>query len=243
MVVLPDADVDAAADAAISAAYGSAGERCMAISVVVAVGAVADPLVDAIVAPDPRGRGGPRRPGRVDDGPAHHQRPSRPRALLRGRRGRRGRDRSWSTARAPTVDDGFFVGCSLLDDVEPGMTVYDDEIFGPVLSVVRVASFDDALALGERQPVRQRGRAVHPRRRRGPALRARGRPWGWSASTCRSRCRSRGTRSAGWKASLFGDAPVYGPEGIRFYTRPKVVTSRWPDPASSVIDLGFPTNH
>ena len=140
------------------------------------------------------------------------------------------------------VDDGFFVGCSLLDDVEPGMTVYDDEIFGPVLSVVRVASFDDALALVNGNPY---GNGVALFTRDGGVARRFERevtvgmvginvpipvPVAWHSF-------------GGWKASLFGDAPVYGPEGIRFYTRPKVVTSRWPDPASSVIDLGFPTNH
>ena len=131
MVVLPDADVDAAADAAVSAAYGSAGERCMAISVVVAVGSVADPLVDAIAEPHSRRRRRPRRRPGVDDGTAHHRvstatgsGPTSTRAAEEGA------DVVVDGATAPERD-GFFVGCSLIDRVEPGMAVYDDEIFGP----------------------------------------------------------------------------------------------------------------
>jgi malonate-semialdehyde dehydrogenase (acetylating)/methylmalonate-semialdehyde dehydrogenase len=137
--------------------------------------------------------------------------------------------------------EGFFVGCSLVDNVEPGMSVYDDEIFGPVLSVVRAPSFDDALALVNSNPY---GNGVALFSRDGGVARRFERevnvgmvginvpipvPVAWHSF-------------GGWKASLFGDTPIYGPEGIRFYTHPKVVTTRWPDPASSVIDLGFPTN-
>ncbi len=244
MVVLPDADVDAAADAAISAGYGSAGERCMAISVVVAVGAVADPLVEAIAARIPDIVVGPG----VDDtsmmGP-----------LIT--REHRDRVQSYLTradddgavvvvdgspvTTAEGLGDGFFMGCSLIDNVEPGMAVYDDEIFGPVLSVVRVPTFDDALALVNANPY---GNGVALFSRDGGAARRFERdvnvgmvginvpipvPVAWHSF-------------GGWKASLFGDAPIYGPEGIRFYTHPKVVTTRWPDPATSVIDLGFPTH-
>ncbi len=240
MVVLPDADVDAAADAAISAGYGSAGERCMAISVVVAVGAVADPLVSAIAARIPEVVIGPGDAAGSMMGPlitSDHR--DRVRSYVAGASGEGATvvvDGS-----AATADDGFFVGCSLIDDVEPGMTVYDDEIFGPVLSVVRVATFDDALALVNGNPY---GNGVALFTRDGGVARRFERdvtvgmvginvpipvPVAWHSF-------------GGWKASLFGDAPVYGPEGIRFYTRPKVVTTRWPDPATSVIDLGFPTN-
>ena len=143
---------------------------------------------------------------------------------------------------APPGGDGFFVGCALLDEVEPGMKAYDDEIFGPVLSVVRVASYDDAVALVNANPY---GNGVALFTRDGGAARAFQRqvdvgmvginvpipvPVAWHSF-------------GGWKASLFGDSAMYGPEGVRFYTRPKVVTTRWPDPASSAIDLGFPTNH
>ena len=240
MVVLPDADVDAAADAAISAAYGSAGERCMAISVVVAVGAVADPLVDAIASRIPEVVVGPGDQSGSMMGPLiTEQHRDRVRSYI-GRASGEGAKVVVDGSTA-TVDDGFFVGCSLIDEVEPGMAVYDDEIFGPVLSVVRVASFDDALGLVNGNPY---GNGVALFTRDGGVARRFERevtvgmvginvpipvPVAWHSF-------------GGWKASLFGDAPVYGPEGIRFYTRPKVVTSRWPDPASSVIDLGFPTN-
>ena len=176
MVVLPDADVDAAADAAISAAYGSAGERCMAISVVVAVGDGRRPAGRRDRGADPRARGRARRPiADIDDGTAHHPRAPRPGAVVRRQR---------PPTRVPTVvvdghparsdGDGFFVGVSLLDNVEPGMAVYDDEIFGPVLSVVRVADLRRGRRARQREPLRQRRRAVHPRRRRRPSVRARG---------------------------------------------------------------------
>jgi malonate-semialdehyde dehydrogenase (acetylating)/methylmalonate-semialdehyde dehydrogenase len=244
MVVLPDADLDAAADAAVSAAYGSAGERCMAISVVVAVGAVADSLVDAIAKRIPDVVVGPGDAAGSMMGPLiTREHRDRVRSYV---------DRAAGDGAVVVVDgssaasseglrDGFFVGCSLVDHVEPGMPVYDDEVFGPVLSVVRVATYDDALALVNANPY---GNGVALFSRDGGAARRFERdvnvgmvginvpipvPVAWHSF-------------GGWKASLFGDAPIYGPEGIRFYTHPKVVTTRWPDPASSVIDLGFPTN-
>ena len=240
MVVLPDANIDAAANAAVSAAYGSAGERCMAISIVVAVGAVADPLVEAIASRIPEIVIGP------GDDPASMMGP-----LIT--REHRDRVRSY-IERAPsegarvvvdglisTPRDGFFSGCSLLDGVKPGMRVYDDEIFGPVLGVVRVSSYVEAVELINANPY---GNGVALFTRDGSAARRFEReiqvgmvginvpipvPVAWQSF-------------GGWKASIFGDAPIYGPEGIRFYTRPKVVTSRWRDMASSEIDLGFP-NH
>jgi malonate-semialdehyde dehydrogenase (acetylating)/methylmalonate-semialdehyde dehydrogenase len=240
MVVLPDAELDAAADAAISAAYGSAGERCMAISVVVAVGSVADPLVDAIAARIPDVVVGP------GDDPASMMGP-----LITAEH--RDRVRSYverAPAEGATVvvdgtravsDDGFFVGCSLVDGVEPGMRVYDDEIFGPVLSVVRVASLADALTLVNASPY---GNGVALFTRDGGAARRFEREVqvGMIGINVPIPVPVASHSFGGWKASLFGDTTMYGPEGIHFYTRPKVVTSRWPDPATSVIDLGFPSN-
>jgi malonate-semialdehyde dehydrogenase (acetylating)/methylmalonate-semialdehyde dehydrogenase len=241
MIVLPDADLDAAADAAISAAYGSAGERCMAISVVVAVGQVADPLVDAIA----------KRIPDVVVGPGDDEKSMMGPLITREHRERvcsyveRAADEGarvvvdGSVALDGMGGEGFFLGCSLLDDVKPGMRVYEDEIFGPVLDVVRVASFDDAVSLVNANPY---GNGVALFTRDGGVARRFERevkvgmvginvpipvPVGWYSF-------------GGWKASLFGDAPIYGPEGIRFYTRSKVITSRWPEPATSVIDLGFP---
>jgi malonate-semialdehyde dehydrogenase (acetylating)/methylmalonate-semialdehyde dehydrogenase len=237
MVVLPDADVDAAADAAISAGYGSAGERCMAISVVVAVGAVADPLVAAIAERVPSVVVGPGIDPESQMGPlvtAQHR--DRVRAYVDG-------------AEAEGADlvvdgrgdwpEGFFLGCSLLDRVRPGMRAYDDEIFGPVLSVVRVETFEEAVDLVNTNPY---GNGTALFTRDGGAARRFQRdiaagmvginvaipvPVGFHSF-------------GGWKSSLFGDSAMYGPEGIRFYTRPKVVTTRWPDPTTSEIDLGFP---
>ena len=241
MVVLPDADVDAAADAAISAAYGSAGERCMAISVVVAVGAVADPLVDAIAARIPDVVIGSGDDAASMMGPlitAEHR--DRVRSYVERAR-RRGRAPSSSTAPTAVSGDGFFVGCSLVDGVEPGMRVYDDEIFGPVLSVVRVATLDDALGLVNANPY---GNGVALFTRDGGAARRFEREVqvGMIGINVPIPVPVASHSFGGWKASLFGDTAMYGPEGIRFYTRPKVVTSRWPEPATSVIDLGFPSN-
>jgi malonate-semialdehyde dehydrogenase (acetylating) / methylmalonate-semialdehyde dehydrogenase len=238
MVVLPDADVNAAADAAVSAGYGSAGERCMAISVLVAVGDVADPLIEAIEARIPAVVIGPGSAPASQMGPlisgAHRDRVA---AYVEGAASEGAR--VVVDGRAETFERGFFLGCSLIDEVKPGMRLYDDEIFGPVLSVVRVGSYDDAVSLVNSNPY---GNGVALFTRDGGAARrfeqdvevgmvginvAIPVPVGYHSF-------------GGWKDSIFGDSSMYGPEGVRFYTRPKVVTSRWPDPASSQIDLGFP---
>jgi malonate-semialdehyde dehydrogenase (acetylating)/methylmalonate-semialdehyde dehydrogenase len=238
MVVLPDADLDAAADAAVSAGYGSAGERCMAISVVVAVGDVGDDLVDAIAARIPDVVVGPGDDEASMMGPLitdeHRQRVA---SYVTGAAAAGARvvvDGS-----ANPRDGGFFVGCSLLDAVEPGMRAYDDEIFGPVLSVVRVASYDDAVALVNANPY---GNGVAVFTRDGGAARRFQREVtvGMVGVNVPVPVPVASHSFGGWKASLFGDHPIYGPEGIRFYTRSKVVTSRWPDPSTSTIDLGFP---
>jgi malonate-semialdehyde dehydrogenase (acetylating)/methylmalonate-semialdehyde dehydrogenase len=237
-VVLPDADVDAAADAAISAAYGSAGERCMAISVLVAVGAVADPLIEAVAARIPDVVVGPGdRPGSMMGPLITAQHRDRVRSYVEGAADEGARVVADGTRGGP--DEGFFVGCSLVDEVEPGMRLYDDEIFGPVLGVVRVATFDEAVALVNANPY---GNGVALFTRDGGAARRFEREVevGMIGINVPIPVPVAAHSFGGWKASLFGDSPVYGPEGIRFHTRPKVVTTRWPDPASSAIDLGFP---
>jgi len=240
MVVLADADLDAAADAAVSAAYGSAGERCMAISVVVAVGPIADPLVDAIAARIPDVVVGPGDDAQSMMGPLitpeHRQ---RVRSYVEGATEEGAR--VVVNGSVPPIDDGFFLGCSLIDDVKPGMRVYDDEIFGPVLSVVRVGTFDEALALVNASPY---GNGVALFTRDGGAARQFEREVevGMVGINVPIPVPVASHSFGGWKASLFGDTTMYGPEGIRFYTRPKVVTSRWPDPASSTVDLGFPAH-
>jgi malonate-semialdehyde dehydrogenase (acetylating) / methylmalonate-semialdehyde dehydrogenase len=240
LVVLPDAELEAAADAAVSAAYGSAGERCMAISVVVAVGSVADSLVDAIAARIPDVVVGAGDDERSQMGPLiTEEHRDRVRAYVRGAADEGARvvvDGS-----DPAVSEGFFLGCSLLDDVKPGMRVYDDEIFGPVLSVVRVGTFDEAVALVNDSPY---GNGVALFTRDGGAARRfeRAVEVGMVGINVPIPVPVAAHSFGGWRSSLFGDTAMYGPEGIRFYTRPKVVTSRWPDPASSAVDLGFPTH-
>ncbi len=239
MIVLPDADIDGAADAAVSAAYGSAGERCMAISVVVAVGAAAEPLVDAIATRIPGLVVGPGTDEASEMGPlitAEHR--DRVRGYIDG-----------AEAEGATIvvdgrldhpAEGFFLGCSLLDDVKPGMRVYDDEVFGPVLGVVRVDTFDEAMALVNASPYAN-GVALFTRDG-GAARRFEAEiDVGMVGINVPIPVPVAYHSFGGWKASLFGDTAMYGPEGIRFYTRHKVVTSRWPDPATSTIDLGFPT--
>src|SRR6187402_3014336 len=239
MIVLPDADIDMAADAAVSAAYGSAGERCMAVSVVVAVGDAADPLVGAIKERLPNVKVGPGLEPDSEMGPL----------ITKEHRDKvasyidKGRDQGATVVadgRNLTVDgDGFFVGVSLLDNVTPEMDCYKDEIFGPVLSVVRAKSYDEAVALVNDNPYGN-GTAIFTRD--GGAARQ------FQFETTAGMV---GVNVpipvpvayysfGGWKSSLFGDSHVYGPEGINFYTRGKVVTSRWPDPATSQVDLGFP---
>jgi malonate-semialdehyde dehydrogenase (acetylating)/methylmalonate-semialdehyde dehydrogenase len=241
MIVLPDADVDVAADAAVSAAYGSAGERCMAVSVVVPVGDIADPLADAIAA----------RIGKLVVGPG-----TDPAAEMGPLVTREHRDRvaSYIAAAADAgatlvVDgrefeyegDGFFLGATLVDNVSTEMTCYTDEIFGPVLSMVRTDSYEDAVRLINDNPY---GNGCALFTRDGGAARR----FQFDVN-----CGMVGINVpipvpvasysfGGWKSSLFGDSHMYGPEGIHFFTQGKVVTSRWPDPATSRVDLGFPKN-
>ncbi len=239
MVVLPDADVDMAADAAVSAGYGAAGERCMAISVVLAVGDVGDRLVEAIAARIPRLHVGDGTVPGADMGPlitaAHRDRvagyiddghKAGARVVVDGRS-------------ADLPDKGFFLGATLIDDVDASMSVYQDEIFGPVLSVVRCATFDDALKIINANTYAN-GTAIFTRDG-GAARRFQSEvEVGMIGINVPIPVPVAYYSFGGWKASLFGDSHMYGPEGINFYTRAKVVTSRWPDPATSTVDLGFP---
>ena len=237
MVVMPDADLDAAADAAVSAAYGSAGERCMAVSVLVAVGDVADELVEAVPSAWARSRSATART-RERDGPAHHPRAPRQGRLLRHRRRRRGRHRRGRRPRRRQFDgDGFFVGVSLLDHVTPDMKVYQDEIFGPVLSVVRVESYEEAVALINANRFGN-GTAIFTRDGGTARQFEFDVEVGMVGVNVPIPVPIGAYSFGGWKDSLFGDSHIYGPECI-FYTRSKVVTTRWPDP-SVPVDLGFP---
>ncbi|GIE32293.1 methylmalonate-semialdehyde dehydrogenase (acylating) [Actinoplanes italicus] len=239
MIVLPDAELDAAADAAISAGYGAAGERCMAISVVVAVGDIADPLVEAIAARLPKIRIGDGTDPASEMGPlisAQH------RDKVAGYIEAGAAEGATVVADGRSGDlpeDGFFLGATLLDDVTPQMTVYTDEIFGPVLSVVRVDSYAEAVQLVNDNEYGN-GTAIFTRD--GGA--ARQFQFDVNAGMVGVNVPIPVPVAyysfGGWKASLFGDTHMYGPDGIHFFTRSKVVTSRWPDPGTSAIDLGFP---
>jgi len=239
MMVLPDADLDLAADAAVSAAYGSAGERCMAISVTVAVGDIADRLVAAIAARLPKLRVGAGTDPDSDLGPlitAEHRDRVAGYISAGAEAGATvvvdGRD-------AELPADGFFLGSTLLDHVRTDMSVYTDEIFGPVLSVVRAETYDEALAIVNANPYAN-GTAIFTRDGGAARQFQFDVQVGMVGINVPVPVPVAYYSFGGWKASLFGDTHIYGPEGIAFYTRGKVVTSRWPDPATSSVDLGFP---
>lgn len=212
----------------------------MAISVVVAVGSVADPLIAAIRS----------RMSRIQTGPGFQESSAMGPLITREHRDRVASYLDTAASEGATVlvdgreeatkhETGFFLGPSLIDRVKPGMGCYTDEIFGPVLSIVRVASYEEGLRIVNSSPYGN-GAAIFTRDG-GAARRFQSEveagmvginlpipvPVAWYSF-------------GGWKASLFGDLHIYGPEGVQFYTRSKVITSRWPDPGSSQIDLGFP---
>jgi malonate-semialdehyde dehydrogenase (acetylating)/methylmalonate-semialdehyde dehydrogenase len=240
MIVLPDADLDGAADAAVSAGYGSAGERCMAISVVVAVGDRGDDLVDAIASRTRELKTGPGTEETSQMGP-----------VVTGA----ARDRIVSyvdageKAGASLVVDGrafegpgagFWVGPTLFDHVTTDMSVYTDEIFGPVLVVVRAETFEEALALVNANPYGN-GTAIFTTDGLAAREFERRVQVGMVGINVPIPVPMAYYSFGGWKDSLFGDTHVHGAEGVRFYTRAKAVTSRWPRQAQGV-DLGFPTH-
>jgi malonate-semialdehyde dehydrogenase (acetylating) / methylmalonate-semialdehyde dehydrogenase len=241
MVVLPDADLDLAADAAVSAGFGSAGERCMAISVVVAVDPIGDDLVARMAA----------RIGEIHVGDGR-----RPGCAMGPLVTRTHRDRVASylndgvaagaslvvDGRTHPIDgasDGFWLGPSLFDHVEPEHSVYTDEIFGPVLSVVRASSYDAAMALVNANPYGN-GAAIFTNDG-GAARRFQHEvEVGMVGVNVPIPVPVSYHSFGGWKQSLFGDSHVYGPDAIHFYTRTKAVTSRWLDPSHGGLNLGFP---
>jgi malonate-semialdehyde dehydrogenase (acetylating)/methylmalonate-semialdehyde dehydrogenase len=241
MVVLPDADVDMAADAAVSAGYGSSGERCMAIATIVAVGDVADPLVTAIEARLGKVRVGPGSDPQAEMGPlVTGQHRDKVASYLDSARDQ-GANVVADGREHPLYKDseGFFLGVSLIDQVTPAMDAYKDEIFGPVLTVVRVESYDEALKLVNDNPYGN-GTAIFTRDGGAARQFQFDANIGMVGINVPIPVPVAYYSFGGWKASLFGDLHMYGPEGVQFYTRAKVVTSRWPDPGTSKIDLGFP---
>ena len=242
LVVMPDADLDQAVEALVGAAYGSVGERCMAISVAVAVGPVADPLVEKLArrasslrigaGADERAEMGPlvtkqhldKVRGFVETGVAEGAK-----LVVDGR-----------SVRVPGYESGFFLGACLFDGVQPQMTLYREEIFGPVLAVVRVPDFEAALRLVD---ANEYGNGVAIFTRDGAAAREFASrvqigmvgvnvpipvPMAWHSF-------------GGWKRSLFGDYAMHGPEGVRFYTRLKTITSRWPTGGRQGAEFAMPT--
>ncbi|MEU3885358.1 CoA-acylating methylmalonate-semialdehyde dehydrogenase [Streptomyces sp. NPDC029041] len=243
MLVLPDADLELAADQAINAAYGSAGERCMAVSVVVAVGDIGDELVGKIAE---RAKGLKIGPG---DDPASEMGP----LITREHRDKVASYVASAAEQGAEVvvdgtgfsvdghENGFFLGVSLLDRVPLTADAYKDEIFGPVLAVVRAQTYEEAIRL-----------INSSRWGNGTAIFTRD---GGAARRFQLEVKAGmvgvnvpipvpvGYHSfGGWKDSLFGDLHIYGNDGIAFYTQGKVITTRWPDPSDGGINLGFPSN-
>ncbi len=244
MVVLPDADLDLAADAAVSAGFGSAGERCMAISVVVAVDPVGDELIAKIR----------ERVGKLTVGPG-----DRPESEMGPLVTRAHRDKVASYLDAGVADgavlavdgrshpvtgaeqEGFWLGPSVLDQVTPSMSCYLDEIFGPVLSVVRAGSYQDALGVVN---ANQYGNGTAIFTNDGGAARrfTHEVQVGMVGINVPIPVPMAFYSFGGWKASLFGDTHVHGTEGVHFYTRGKAITSRWLDPSHGGVNLGFPVS-
>jgi len=238
-LVLPDADIDMAADAVVSAAYGAAGERCMALSVAVAVGDVADPLVDAIAVRLPKLTIGNGAEQGTDMGPLITREHRDKVAGYIGAGEQAGATVVVDGREAQVPQDGFFLGTTLLDNVTPEMTVYTDEIFGPVLGVVRVNTYEEGVALINANQYAN-GTAIFTRDGGAARQFQFDVEVGMVGINVPIPVPVAYYSFGGWKDSLFGDTHMYGPEGINFYTRGKVVTSRWPDPATSSVDLGFP---
>ncbi len=241
MIVLPDADLDLTADACINAGYGSAGERCMAIATVVTVGDVHEPLIEAIKARLPQVV--------VGDG-------TDPASMMGPLVTEEHRDKVASYIESGQKDgativadgrehplfkdsDGFYLGVSLITDVTPEMSCYKDEIFGPVLTVVHVGSYEEAVNLTNSHEFGN-GTAIFTRDGGAARQFQFDIDVGMVGINVPIPVPVSYYSFGGWRSSLFGDSHIYGPEGVRFYTKGKVITSRWPDPGTSEINLGFP---
>ena len=242
-VIMPDCDLDRAVDALVGAAYGSAGERCMAISVAVAVGPVADALVSKLAERARALKIGHGIDNSNEMGPLiTGQHLARVRALV---------DAGVEQGATLVVDGrdhvvaghekGFFIGGSLFDHVTTDMTIYREEIFGPVLCVVRVPDFDSALTLVNESPYGN-GTAIFTRD--GDAARAftHGVQVGMIGVNVPIPVPMAFHSFGGWKDSLFGDHHMHGPEGVRFFTRMKAVTTRWPTGIRSGAEFAMPTH-
>lgn len=242
-VVLPDADLGHVADQLVSAAYGSSGQRCMAVSVAVAVGGVGDDLVSALCERVDRLRVGPGTTPEVDLGPLTNPATCArigaaiDAAITAGAIARR----DGRSLPGGVPDQGYYLGPTILDRVDPAMDAYRDELFGPVLCVVRVSEIDEAIDLIS---ANQYGNGVVVFTNDGGIARRfhRGVSVGMVGINVSLPVPVASFSFGGWKGSLFGDHHIYGPDGVRFYTRGKVVTTRWPGGGEAAPSLGFPVH-
>ena len=238
MIVLPDADMDLAADAAVSAGFGSAGERCMAISVLVTVGDAADSLLPKVIERLAKIKVASGLEHGAEMGPlvtSQH----RDKVVEYIRVGVAEGATLVADGRHLAAQEGFFVGPTLFDHVTPDMTIYRDEIFGPVLSTVRVDSYDEAMKLLHDNPWAN-GVALFTNDGGAARKFQNEAQVGMIGINVPIPVPMAYHSFGGWKASIFGSARMYGLEGVQFYTRVKVVTSRWPDPSHRGVNLGFP---
>ncbi|MGW5253537.1 CoA-acylating methylmalonate-semialdehyde dehydrogenase [Streptomyces sp. NPDC004012] len=240
-VVMPDADFDQAAKALLGAAYGSAGERCMAISVVVAVGdETADALIERLTPLVENLRIGPGDEPGIEMGPLiTEQHRAKVTSYI---------ESGLTEGAVAVVDgrkrgfegDGHFLGGTLFDHVREGMSIYHDEIFGPVLAVVRVSSLSEAISLINRHEYGN-GAAIFTRDGNSSRVFVSGVEAGMVGVNIPLPVPMSFHSFGGWKRSLFGDLSVYGPEGVRFYTRLKTAVTRWPTGLANQADFSFPT--
>jgi len=241
MVVLPDADMDLAADSAVSAAYGSAGERCMAISVVTTVGDAADRLIPKIRERIGGLKVGPSFEEGVQMGPlvTKEHRDKVAGYVDAGEVAGASLLEDGRPFQVPGHEDGFFIGPTLFDNVSTDMSIYTDEIFGPVLSVVRTEHYEDAIKMVNENPYGN-GTAVFTNDG-GTARKFQNEiQVGMVGINVPIPVPLAFYSFGGWKSSIFGSHAIYGPEGVHFYTKQKVIISRWPDPIHRGVDLGFP---
>jgi malonate-semialdehyde dehydrogenase (acetylating)/methylmalonate-semialdehyde dehydrogenase len=243
MIVLPDADLDLAADSAVSAGYGSAGERCMAISAVLTIGEAGDRLIEGIQTRIEKLKVGPGDEPGVEMGPlvtkAHLDR-------VRGYVDAGVSEGALLVADGRDLvvaghEDGFFLGPTLFDQVTPDMSIYTDEIFGPVLSTVRMEHFEDAIRLINENPYGN-GTAIFTNDGGAARKFQQEIQVGMVGINVPIPVPLSFYSFGGWKGSIFGSHAIYGPEGVHFYTRQKVIISRWADPLHRGVDLGFPTH-
>jgi malonate-semialdehyde dehydrogenase (acetylating)/methylmalonate-semialdehyde dehydrogenase len=242
MLVLPDADLDLVADSAVNAGFGSAGERCMAISVVVAVGDIADDLIPKIVDRMSGLKVGDGTRG-CDMGPLITK---EHRDKVAGYLDVAATDGAEIVVDGRGIDvdgeaDGFWLGPTLIDKVPTTSDVYLHEIFGPVLSIVRVATYEEGLALINGSPYGN-GTAIFTNDGGAARRFQREATVGMIGINVPIPVPVGYYSFGGWKDSLFGDTKAYGPDAIHFFTRQKAITSRWLDPSHGGINLGFPTN-